>query len=78
VEADKSQVDKYKSLLLKQRDIMIALTARLNERDEQILTLQVRDFNVYYAQSEALLLLLSLPLSLARLPAPSILVFSVS
>ena len=34
------QVDKYKSLLLKQRDIMIALTARLNERDEQILTLQ--------------------------------------
>ena len=28
-------------LLLKQRDIMIALTARLNERDEQIVTLQV-------------------------------------
>ena len=34
------QVDRYKQLLLKQRDIMIALTARLNERDEQILTLQ--------------------------------------
>lgn len=33
-------MDKYKSLLLKQRDIMIALTARLNERDEQILILQ--------------------------------------
>jgi hypothetical protein len=35
------QVDRYKQLLLKQRDIMIALTARLNERDEQIMTLQV-------------------------------------
>lgn len=34
------QVDRYKQLLLKQRDIMIALTGRLNERDEQILTLQ--------------------------------------
>jgi len=33
-------VDRYKQLLLKQRDIMIALTGRLNERDEQILTLQ--------------------------------------
>eukprot|EP00210_Caulerpa_lentillifera_P001051 g1014.t1 len=41
VEADKAQVDRYKRLLLKQRDIMIALTARLNERDEQILSLQV-------------------------------------
>ncbi len=36
------QVDRYKQLLLKQRDIMIALTSRLNERDEQIFTLQVR------------------------------------
>jgi hypothetical protein len=36
-----AQVDRYKQLLLKQRDIMIALTARLNERDEQIMTLQV-------------------------------------
>lgn len=35
------QVDRYKVLLLKQRDIMIALTARLNERDEQIMALQV-------------------------------------
>jgi hypothetical protein len=34
-------VCRYKQLLLKQRDIMIALTARLNERDEQIMTLQV-------------------------------------
>ena len=41
VEEDRAQVDRYKQLLLKQRDIMIALTARLNERDEQIMTLQV-------------------------------------
>ena len=34
------QVERYKALLLKQRDIMIALTQRLNERDEQILGLQ--------------------------------------
>eukprot|EP00803_Ostreobium_quekettii_P003237 evm.model.scf_359.6 EVM.evm.TU.scf_359.6 scf_359:28323-37645(+) len=40
VEQDRAQVDHYKSLLLKQRDIMIALTARLNERDEQLLALQ--------------------------------------
>eukprot|EP00884_Botryococcus_braunii_P022705 jgi/Botrbrau1/9118/Bobra.0305s0022.1 len=40
VEEDKAQVDRYKGLLLKQRDIMIALTTRLNERDEQILMLQ--------------------------------------
>jgi len=40
IEEDKAQVDRYKQLLLKQRDIMIALTARLNERDECILGLQ--------------------------------------
>eukprot|EP00891_Asterochloris_glomerata_P006925 jgi/Astpho2/6925/e_gw1.00107.208.1_t len=40
VEEERVQVDRYKQLLLKQRDIMIALTGRLNERDEQILTLQ--------------------------------------
>ncbi|KAF5835168.1 P-loop containing nucleoside triphosphate hydrolase protein [Dunaliella salina] len=40
VEEDRLQVDRYKQLLLKQRDIMIALTARLNERDEQIMALQ--------------------------------------
>ena len=34
------QVERYKQLLLKQRDIMIALTQRLNERDDQILGLQ--------------------------------------
>ena len=31
---------RYKQLLLKQRDIMIALTARLTERDEMIMRLQ--------------------------------------
>ena len=40
IEEDKAQVDRYKQLLLKQRDIMIALTARLNERDETIIQLQ--------------------------------------
>ena len=34
------QVDRYKQLMLKQRDIMIALTGRLNERDETIIGLQ--------------------------------------
>lgn len=29
IEKDKAEVDRYKQLLLKQRDIMIALTARL-------------------------------------------------
>lgn len=40
IEEEKEQVDRYKQLLLKQRDIMIALTARLNERDETIIQLQ--------------------------------------
>lgn len=40
IEEEKAQVDRYKQLLLKQRDIMIALTSRLNERDETIISLQ--------------------------------------
>eukprot|EP01039_Chlorochromonas_danica_P003770 gene3770-4120_t len=40
IEVEKAQVDRYKQLLLKQRDIMIALTQRLVERDEQITALQ--------------------------------------
>lgn len=39
IEEEKAQVDRYKQLLLKQRDIMIALTSRLNERDETIIQL---------------------------------------
>lgn len=39
IEEKKAQVDRYKQLLLKQRDIMIALTHRLNERDEQLASL---------------------------------------
>lgn len=39
-EQDKSQVDRYKNLLLKQRDIMTVLTARLSDREEQILFYQ--------------------------------------
>ena len=34
------EVDRYKQLMIKQRDIMMALTHRLNERDETILALQ--------------------------------------
>lgn len=40
IEEEKAQVDRYKQLLLKQRDIMIALTSRLNERDDTIIQLQ--------------------------------------
>ena len=40
MEEDRAQVSRYKSLLMKQRDIMIALTQRLAERDEHIGTLQ--------------------------------------
>ena len=34
------QADRFKALLIKQRDIMSALTQRLTQRDEQIVTLQ--------------------------------------
>ena len=40
-EEGRAQVGRYKAVLLKQRDIMIALTARLNERDETIIRMQV-------------------------------------
>jgi kinesin family protein 3/17 len=40
IEEDKAEVDRYKQLLLKQRDIMIALTERLKERDATIIKLQ--------------------------------------
>ncbi len=40
IEEEKAQVERYKQLLLKQRDIMILLTQRLNERDDQIVALQ--------------------------------------
>ena len=40
IEEEKAQVERYKQLLLKQRDIMIALTTKLNERDEDIVQLQ--------------------------------------
>ena len=37
LEDDKVHVERYKHLLLKQRDIMIGLTSRLNERDSTII-----------------------------------------
>lgn len=47
MEEEKVQTYRYKQLLLKQRDIMIQLTARLNERDQSILHLQVRAWKEY-------------------------------
>ena len=40
IEDDISHVDKYKKLLIKQSNIMVALTNRLNVRDETIIQLQ--------------------------------------
>ncbi|KAF4722522.1 hypothetical protein FOZ62_008446, partial [Perkinsus olseni] len=40
LEADKLQLDRYKTLLVKQRDIMLALTTRLDDRDQTVLRLQ--------------------------------------
>ena len=37
---EKLQAGRFQQLLLQQRDIMIALTARLNQRDEQLMMLQ--------------------------------------
>ncbi|EGR34190.1 kinesin motor domain protein [Ichthyophthirius multifiliis] len=37
---EKAEIEKYNNLLLKQRDIMTALTQKLNERDETILQYQ--------------------------------------
>ncbi|KAF4677783.1 hypothetical protein FOL47_010377 [Perkinsus chesapeaki] len=40
LENDKMHVDRYKSLLIKQRDIMLALTTRLDDRDQIVAQLQ--------------------------------------
>ncbi|CAD2217396.1 kinesin [Angomonas deanei] len=53
IEEEKAQVDCYKRLLLKQRDIMLSLTRRLNERDETILELQT-EIDAYDAHVEML------------------------
>lgn len=57
LEEDKVEVERYKSLLLKQRDIMIALTTKLNERDETIVQLQeeVEAYDKINHQQEELL-----------------------
>ena len=54
IEDDKAQIDRYKQLLLRQRDIMIALTVRLNERDETILLLQdeLESYDKIHKQAE--------------------------
>lgn len=53
LEEDKVQVGRYKHLLLKQRDIMLNLTTRLNERDETILQLQ-EEIDAYDAHVQLL------------------------
>ncbi|RNF12665.1 putative kinesin [Trypanosoma rangeli] len=53
MEEEKAQVDRYKQLLLKQRDIMLNLTTRLNERDEMILQLQ-EEVDAYDAHIQTL------------------------
>lgn len=53
MEEDKAQVSRYKQLLLKQRDIMLGLTTRLNERDETILQLQ-EEIDAYDAHIQML------------------------
>ena len=46
IQHDKQNIERYKQLLLRQRDIMIGLTTRLNERDEYISQLQ-QDLDTY-------------------------------
>lgn len=53
MEEDKAQVSRYKQLLLKQRDIMLGLTTRLNDRDETILQLQ-EEIDAYDAHIQML------------------------
>lgn len=40
LDLDKSQVETYKQLLLKQKDIMMTLTNKLNEKEEEIVKLK--------------------------------------
>lgn len=52
-EEDQAQVERYKHLLLKQRDVMLSLTTRVNERDESILRLQ-EEIDAYDAHVQRL------------------------
>jgi hypothetical protein len=42
VAEDRAQAERFKNLLLKQRDVMVALTQRLAERDREVLALQAQ------------------------------------
>ena len=57
LEKEKAHVDQYKDLLFRQRDIMVALTRKLNERDESILQLQeeLEAYDKLYLECEDLL-----------------------
>ena len=54
IDTDKAQVEKYKSVMLKQRDIMVALTTKLNQRDESIVHLQdkLEEYEKIYKDQE--------------------------
>ena len=53
IEEEQAQVGRFKQLLLKQREIMILLTARLNERDEALAAAQ-EEIDAYDAQQRVL------------------------
>lgn len=57
LEEEKGHVHQYKDLLLRQRDIMVALTSKLNERDEAIMHLQeeLEAYDKIYSECETLL-----------------------
>jgi hypothetical protein len=58
LEQQKAHLNQYKDLLRRQRDIMVALTNKLNERDEAILQLQdeLEAFDKIYIECEQLML----------------------
>lgn len=58
LEQQKAHLSQYKDLLRRQRDIMVALTNKLNERDEAIIQLQdeLEAFDKIYIECEQLML----------------------
>lgn len=60
IEQDKAQAEKYKVLLIKQRDIMVALTTKLNERDESLVRLhdQIEGFEAIIKDQKEIIELL--------------------
>ena len=57
LEKEKAHVDQYKDLLFRQKDIMVALTSKLNKRDESIVQLQeeLETYDKVYLECEGML-----------------------